>query len=278
MDWCYSVRYFSLFLLLNLFHFGHLKCLGKENTLKPWSGNLTFVRSVDNGTLYLAGNGEDQIYVLHVYGSSYDMGYAQGTLLQDQVRSIIPAFYKHVETEIEEYIKDLPQALKDYIARVGLDAALDATHVLTEVYTPKYFYSELQGLADASGVSYKTLLRVHMLPELVKAGCSMLGSWSKSATQSTMMTQLRALDWDTTGPLQNAPAVIIYHPENGNAFANVGWTGWIATISGMSSKGMAISEKHSDEVFGEESRIGIPFNILMRDVIQFDNNLYQAME
>jgi hypothetical protein len=46
----------------------------------------------------------------------------------------------------------------------------------------------------------------------------------------------------------------------------------------MSSKGMAISEKHSDEVFGEESRIGIPFNILMRDVIQFDNNLYQAME
>jgi exportin-7 len=60
----------------------------------------------------------------------------------------------------------------------------------------------------------------------------MLGSWSKSATQSTMMTQLRALDWDTTGPLQNAPAVIIYHPENGNAFANVGWTGWIATISG----------------------------------------------
>ena len=46
----------------------------------------------------------------------------------------------------------------------------------------------------------------------------------------------------------------------------------------MSSKGIAISEKHSDEVFGEESRIGIPFNILMRDILQFDNTLYDAIE
>ena len=46
----------------------------------------------------------------------------------------------------------------------------------------------------------------------------------------------------------------------------------------MSSKGIAISEKHSDEVFGEESRIGIPFNILMKDVVHFDNDLYEAIE
>ena len=48
--------------------------------------------------------------------------------------------------------------------------------------------------------------------------------------------------------------------------------------TGMSSKGIAISEKHSDEVFGEESRIGIPFNILMKDVVHFDNDLYEAIE
>ena len=44
----------------------------------------------------------------------------------------------------------------------------------------------------------------------------------------------------------------------------------------MSSKGLAISEKHSDEPFGEESRVGIPFNFLMRDVLQFDNSLQNA--
>ena len=46
---------------------------------------------------------------------------------------------------------------------------------------------------------------------------------------------------------------------------------------GMSSKGLAISEKYSDEPFGEESRSGIPFNFLMRDILQFDSSLDEAI-
>ena len=46
---------------------------------------------------------------------------------------------------------------------------------------------------------------------------------------------------------------------------------------GMSYKGLAISEKHSDVKFSVESRRGIPFNFLMRDVLQFDDSLYDAM-
>ena len=79
------------------------------------------------------------------------------------------------------------------------------------------------------------------------------------------------------GPLQNAPTVVVYHPETGHAFANVGWSGWIASISGMSSSGLAISQKHSDLPFGEESRIGIPFNFLMRDILQFDTSLQESI-
>ena len=48
-----------------------------------------------------------------------------------------------------------------------------AIGLLHRTYTPKHFYSELRGLADGSGMDYKTLLRIHMLPELVKVrlGC-----------------------------------------------------------------------------------------------------------
>lgn len=45
----------------------------------------------------------------------------------------------------------------------------------------------------------------------------------------------------------------------------------------MSSSGLAVSEKVSDIPFGEESRIGIPFNFLMRDVLQFDTSLENAI-
>ncbi len=48
-------------------------------------------------------------------------------------------------------------------------------------------------------------------------------------------------------------------------------------LVGVSSKGLAISEKHSDEPFGDESRVGIPFNFLMRDVLQFDESLQDSI-
>ena len=51
-----------------------------------------------------------------------------------------------------------------------------------------------------------------------------------------------------------------------------------AVCAGMSYKGIAISEKHSDMVISTESRRGIPFNFLMRDILQFDNTIYDAMK
>ena len=106
--------------------------------------------------------------VLHVYGGAYDMGLAHGQLLKDQINKIIPAFYQHVEGEIEDAIKVLPADVRDLIAKYGLDGALDLTYELTKKYIAKHFIEELQGLAKGSGIDYKMLLRVHMLPELVK--------------------------------------------------------------------------------------------------------------
>ena len=84
---------------------------------------------------------------------------------------------------------------------------------------------------------------------------------------------MRALDWATDGPFQDYPQVTFYHSMNekqGNSFANVGWTGWIGSITGMSEKQLAISEigvSFPDETFGRESRFGVPFTFLLRDVL-----------
>ena len=68
---------------------------------------------------------------MHVYGTPYSMGYAHGALLKDKVQYLFPTFYKHVEAEIEAYIKDLPKDVRDFIAEVGLDVALELTYMLT---------------------------------------------------------------------------------------------------------------------------------------------------
>lgn len=76
----------------------------------------------------------------------------------------------------------------------------------------------------------------------------------------------------------------MYHAEEGDnqgqSFANVGWTGWIGSITGMSSVQTAISEigvTFPDSTFGKESRFGVPFTFLLRDVLQFDKGLDDAM-
>ena len=37
-----------------------------------------------------------------------------------------------------------------------------------------------------------------------------------------------------TGPFKNFPQITVYHPQPGSgyAFANIGWTGWIGSITG----------------------------------------------
>ena len=73
---------------------------------------------------------------------------------------------------------------------------------------------------------------------------------NKTATATGGLLQLRALDWDVDGtcsnflkvlstfmylgPFKNYPQITVYHPSEGNGhdFANVGWTGWIGSITG----------------------------------------------
>lgn len=45
-----------------------------------------------------------------------------------------------------------------------------------------------------------------------------------------------------TGPFRNYPQITVYHPDegNGHAFVNLGWTGWIGSISGKKGVGLIV--------------------------------------
>jgi len=101
----------------------------------------------------------------------------------------------------------------------------------------------------------------------------MFGAWG-SATVGEKSIQLRALDWETSNPFRQHPAVLVEHPtDGGHAYASVGFIGWLGALSGMSEAQLAISEigiAFPDSTFGNESRVGIPFTFLLRDILQFD--------
>mmetsp|Transcript_4390 Transcript_4390/g.14261 ORF Transcript_4390/g.14261 Transcript_4390/m.14261 type:complete len:506 (+) Transcript_4390:1-1518(+) len=257
----------------------------KPNTLPIFSGKPQLARVSSHGKAYIAGNGEYQFWLLHLWGTPYEMGRAHGEMMKPELEQ----FFKDVEAYMKEQVeptvqKFLPKWAAEAVAEAGLDMALDLTADATRPYTGTYFFDEAQGLADAVGIDVKRVWRVHMIGELTKGSCSMFGAWGE-ATKSANgdVLQLRALDWDVEGPYRNYPAVIVYHPAQpgyGNQFANVGFLGWFGSITGMSERGMAISEigvSFPDPTFGEESRYGVPFTFILRDILQFDNDLDQGL-
>ncbi len=57
---------------------------GTPNTTPLWNQPHTLLKTVKNGKLYQAGNvtTNSTLYVVHVYGTDYEMGYAHGQVLR----------------------------------------------------------------------------------------------------------------------------------------------------------------------------------------------------
>jgi len=141
----------------------------------------------------------------------------------------------------------------------------------------------MRGLSDGSGLDYNTIMRIHMIAGLTEGKCSMFGAWGPALdpASKTKLLQLRSLDWDMDGPFRDHPSITIYHPNNGKgyAWANVGMAGFMGGLTGMNENGLAISEigvAYPDATFGEESRIGIPFIFLLRDILAHDYSVDDA--
>lgn len=236
---------------------------------------VTLIGQTTNGKIFTSVPDASNVTfrIVHVYGSYYDMGYAHGALVKEMATEFVDDVWREIEANV-------PNATQT------LDALLEATRP----HTLDSFFTELKGLSDATGIDYKTLQRVHVYPELSGAHCSMFGAWG-SATPDGNLVQLRALDYSTAPPFRNHAAVIVYHPSEAavdpatgqvaHAWANVAFTGFIGSITGYSSSRVAVSEigvSNPDDTFGKQSYDGTPFSFLLRDVLQYDASLSDAVE
>eukprot|EP00054_Salpingoeca_dolichothecata_P014323 m.80699 g.80699 ORF g.80699 m.80699 type:complete len:434 (+) comp20935_c0_seq1:2228-3529(+) len=248
-------------------------CSGPHNTHAIWTKEPTLVRTADHGKLYKAEAQEyNSISVLHVYGTPYEMGYAQGELMKTEIEKLFVVFYDWIYAQIQPYIKWLPKDIQKIIEEQGVKAALDFTIDLTKPYMPQHFINETQGLADAMNVSFNDVMRFQVFPELIKASCTMFGAWGDALEDvPNTLVQLRALDWGLDNPLANFSTLTVYHPNagDGHEFATLGWSGFLGSVTAYSQH-MAVSEKVWLKYNETASRAGVPWNFLLRDIAQYD--------
>jgi hypothetical protein len=279
----------GLILLLSI----AIACPITPNTLPIVNGTPVSLASIANGEKLLIGdiNSTDRLFVARLKGTPYEMGKAFGTLFKDELQTQLDNFFKyygdqvhHRRTQIEQGIESkLPKFLAEPLAKgtIGLlKGLLDLNVVITRKYTNPRYYQEIKGIADGSGHSAQDIRRINMLPELIKAACTVMGLWG-NATGEHNTLHLRALDWDRNNPINEFPVLIAYHPSDPalRPHVNVAWVGFVGSLTGVSDR-ISLGEKvwlppkHSVAT----TRYGNPWTYLFRDLLYEATDLSSGLK
>lgn len=222
------------------------------------------------------GEGKDKINVLYAQGTPYEVGFQHGRLLKEQVRANIGNVMNLADLMIKK-------SNKPEVKQKLINGAKNL-----EQHIPQHFKEEIRGLADGAEMSLESILFLQCIGDIAEHGCSNY-ALSEGATENKEMIQVRILDFPLDLEVQRNPLISIVKPSTGNTYITIGWTGLIGTVTGISKNKIAVGEMRGDNAvkayrntnnLGDKNETleGIPMPFLLRDVLQFDNNLEEVTQ
>ncbi len=234
-----------------------IKMLGeKVPTLGPATGERRVVARSGNGRLEMI----DGTRVLFLKGTPEEMGREQGTLLKKEVRDLVDhiLYGVGVGSSFEKgrwFFGEIEQA-----------------QIRLSRYMDERYYREMDALADASGLAREEVRLANFFPELFH--CSGFAVFGK-ATEDGRMYHGRILDYLRGLGLEQNATVMVIQPDQGNAWVNVGYAGFIGSVTAMNEKHLAIGEMGGS---GQGNWDGKPMAELVREVMETASTLDEAVE
>ena len=201
----------------------------------------------------------DNNRVLVAKGTHREIGEAHGTLLKNEIQKLVDAtlyticWIYTLENE-SWFIDDLRGAYKR-----------------ESPFIPEKYQEEMTGMAQTSGISLEEIRLTNVFPALFH--CSGFALFN-SATIDGVLYHGRILDYITELGLQYYPLVQILHPDGSNAFANIGYAGFIGSVSGMNDQQLGFGEMGGGGVGDWD---GMPMAFLMREGMERANTLDEAL-
>jgi hypothetical protein len=204
----------------------------------------------------------DGYRVLHVKGSAYEMGYQHGALLKDDIRENMHYLFE-VKAK-QEKIKVLGMEIrpKELIAKI-------AAH--ERQFVPERYMQEIEGLAAGADLELEDAVVGNFLPELFHcSGFALMNS----ATRDGTLYHGRVLDYSIDWKLQEHAVLIIAEPDGRVPFANVAYSGFIGSVTGMNAECVSIGEMGGRGLGHWE---GVPMTFLVRRVLEEAHSLDEAV-
>jgi hypothetical protein len=223
--------------------------------------------AADHKTIARCGAGfleeVDGAKILHIKGTPYEMGYQQGALLRDDIRTLV------------RFLLDVKA--KEATIEVGGIKLLDPRRVIAGIvatqrkYYPARFSEELRGVADGAGLDVAEVNVANFIPELFHCSGFAIGG---SATKDGTLYHGRILDYGCDWRLQEHAVLTVAEPAGKIPFVNVTYAGFIGSVTGMNAAGVSIGEMGGRGMGHWE---GVPMAFLVRMALEEADGLDAAI-
>lgn len=203
-------------------------------------------RQVPNGKLLW----RDGHRVVLLSGSPEQIGAAHGKLLAAEMqRTLDSTLHLAGLVGSVQSGKWVPEELRGAWKRL-------APHI------PESHLREMDALADAAGIDRDTCRVGNVFPELFHcSGFALFGS----ATVGGKLYHGRVLDYMSQIGLHHSFCIFIVQPEGKRPFVNVGYAGFVGSVTGMNADGISLGEMGGR---GEGRWDGVPMATLMRRALE----------
>ena len=201
---------------------------------------------------------QQNLLVLHVEGTPRDMGRQHGVLLKDHIQALSKGV--------------LDRAMAEITKEMGVPdptPLVDMAWAQLETQVPADYKEEMAGIAEGAGIDLKTLQRVCAVVEAgeILRTCSSFCAWGK-ATAGGKMYQIRNLDYEMEGGLQDHCILLVAKPQGKFKFVAPSYAGFVGCISGINEKGIALGEIGAGASEAERNFSGIPMPLMLRQILE----------
>jgi isopenicillin-N N-acyltransferase-like protein len=228
----------------------------KAPALGPASGEHRVLAREGGGRLEM----RDGTRVLFLKGIPEEMGRQHGKLMQPQIRDLV----NHIL-----YGVGVGSSFEKGRWFVG---EIESAQKRLAPFMDQRYCREMDALADGSGLAREEVRLANFFPELFH--CSGFALFGK-ATEDGRLYHGRILDYLRGLGLEQNAVVMVFQPERGNAWVNVGYAGFIGSVTAMNEKHLAIGEMGGG---GQGNWDGKPMAELVREVMEKADTLDQAIE
>jgi hypothetical protein len=197
------------------------------------------------------------ILVVILRGEPYEIGYARGALLRDEIR---------------KWVRDLLFTINKKVLETSFEKNLLKRRAKeVEGFIPPEYRQELQGLSAGSGIDYEVLLAMNVLATIsIDVACTSV------VVRSSDGHLLRSRNLDLEYESELPAGLYFYKPTNGHAFVSISHLpGFIGTRTAFNETGLNIGAHDMSRISRQYVK-GEPNLILRRQVAQYADSVKKA--